>query len=60
MPWRTLLAGPIAGLIAGALMQQAGWADDAIYAAGVTVWVVVWWITEPVPIPATSLLPLAP
>ena len=59
MPWRTLLAGPIAGLIAGALMQQAGWADDAIYAAGVTVWVVVWWITEPVPIPATSLLPLA-
>jgi len=26
--------------------------------AAATVWIAVWWITEPIPIPATSLLPL--
>lgn len=26
--------------------------------AGVAIWIAVWWITEPIPIPATSLLPL--
>ena len=27
--------------------------------AAAAVWIAVWWITEPIPIPATSLLPLA-
>ena len=26
---------------------------------GVTLWVVIWWVFEPIPIPATSLIPLA-
>ena len=26
---------------------------------GITLWVVVWWIFEPIPIPVTSLLPMA-
>jgi sodium-dependent dicarboxylate transporter 2/3/5 len=32
---------------------------DAALTLGITVWVVIWWIFEPIPIPATSLLPLA-
>lgn len=43
----TLLAPPPAGLSA------AGW-----HAAGVGLLMAIWWITEPIPIPATSLLPL--
>ncbi len=43
----TLLAPPPQGLAA------AGW-----HAAGVGLLMAVWWITEPIPIPATSLLPL--
>ncbi|QVQ53513.1 DASS family sodium-coupled anion symporter [Spiractinospora alimapuensis] len=27
-------------------------------AAGITAWVAIWWATQPIPIPATSLLPL--
>jgi sodium-dependent dicarboxylate transporter 2/3/5 len=53
-----LLAGPLAGAIGAAIMLQTGWATDAVWTVFVTVWVVVWWISEPVPIPATSLLPL--
>ena len=54
-----MVAGPLAGLLAAALMRQAGWADDASLTVAITIWVVLWWITEPIPIPATSLLPMA-
>lgn len=54
-----LIAGPLAGALAGIAMHHAGWADDAAWAVAITGWVVVWWIFEPIPIPATSLLPLA-
>jgi sodium-dependent dicarboxylate transporter 2/3/5 len=34
--------------------------DSAIaFTAAITIWTAVWWIFEPIPIPATSLLPLA-
>lgn len=53
--------GPIVALLAGALMWF--YADDMSAAAcitlGITVWVVIWWMFEPIPIPATSLIPLA-
>lgn len=42
-----LLSGPPSGL------SLAAWATAALL-----VWMAVWWATEPVPIPATSLLPL--
>ncbi|MEC9071554.1 MAG: SLC13 family permease, partial [Myxococcota bacterium] len=32
---------------------------DAVVVAGVTAWMAIWWISEVVPIAATSLLPLA-
>jgi sodium-dependent dicarboxylate transporter 2/3/5 len=33
--------------------------QDAMYTAAVALWMVIWWITEAIPIPATSLIPLA-
>ena len=54
-----LLAGPAAAVLAGMALAASGFGNDAAIALGVTVLCVVWWIFEPVPIPATSLVPLA-
>ncbi|MFQ5845417.1 MAG: SLC13 family permease [Planctomycetota bacterium] len=36
------------------------WRHDAMgVVAGLTAWMAVWWMTEAIPIPATSLLPMA-
>jgi sodium-dependent dicarboxylate transporter 2/3/5 len=41
-------------------MWQSGTGGiEAAITLGITCWVVVWWIFEPIPIPATSLIPLA-
>ena len=54
-----LFAGPIlAGLVAF-FLQRAGVSDAIVWTGAVTTWVAFWWITEPIPIPATSLIPLA-
>ena len=53
-----LLAGPsLALLTALALHGTLGFA--AAVTAAVTLWCVLWWVTEPVPVPVTSLLPLS-
>lgn len=54
-----LLAGPILALLAAYLMSVGGFSDASAATLGITVLCVVWWIFEPVPIPATSLVPLA-
>jgi len=53
-----LFAGPILALLAGYLMSLGGSSDGSAITLGITLLCVVWWIFEPVPIPATSLLPL--
>lgn len=55
-----LVAGPIAALATHALLAfpESAPAVEARWAAGVLVWMAVWWITEAVPLPVTSLLPL--
>lgn len=50
--------GPLAGFILGTLLLANGFNQTAALTAGVTAWVVIWWILEPIPIPVTSLLPL--
>ncbi len=55
----TLLAGPILALLAGYLMYSADFSSEAAITLGTTVLCVVWWVFEPIPIPATSLVPLA-
>ena len=54
-----LLAGPIAAVAAGLALRAAGFEDGAAITLGVTVLCVAWWVFQPVPIPATSLVPLA-
>ena len=49
-----LLAGPVLGGLGGVAMLAAQWPADAAWAVTVTVWVVAWWILEPIPIPATD------
>ncbi|MCY4342879.1 MAG: SLC13 family permease [Gammaproteobacteria bacterium] len=52
-------AGPILAVLAALFMLQAGFDAPAAITLGVTVLCVVWWVFEPIPIPATSLVPLA-
>ncbi len=54
-----MFLGPIFGLLAFFSMWQGGASAEAAITLGVTLWVIVWWIFEPIPIPATSLLPMA-
>ncbi|MBT6558535.1 MAG: SLC13/DASS family transporter [Gammaproteobacteria bacterium] len=54
-----LPSGPAFALFAGLLMWSSTGNMEAAITLGVTFWVVVWWIFEPIPIPATSLLPMA-
>ena len=54
-----LIAGPALGLAIALLLLMSGLAAPAAITAGITVWVGTWWIFEPIPIPATSLIPFA-
>ena len=56
----SLAAGPLLAAAAFALVLglEAG-GIQAAWTAAVTVLCSVWWIAEPIPIPATSLIPLA-
>lgn len=54
-----LPAGPALALLVFLLIWQAGADIEIAITAAITVWCIVWWISEAVPIPITSLLPLA-
>lgn len=53
-----LLLGPLAALLMLAIGPPAGLNFAAWATGALLVWMAVWWATEPIPIPATSLLPL--
>ena len=58
----TLFAGPIAALMMYFSVINASSAENSTalaITAAVTILCVIWWVFEPVPIPVTSLLPLA-
>lgn len=54
-----LMAGPGAAVLLNTYLQSQGLSSDAAMTAAVAVWCVSWWIFEVVPIPVTSLIPLA-
>jgi sodium-dependent dicarboxylate transporter 2/3/5 len=54
-----VVAGPLAALVLYFVLQAQGWALPASITASVTLLCALWWIFEPIPIPITSLLPLA-
>lgn len=51
--------GPVAAVLVAGLIRAAGYDSDMAVVAFVAVLCIVWWIFEPIPIPVTSLLPLA-
>ncbi len=54
-----VLAGPVLAVLTGLLVAQSGQPQNSAIAAAITAWCVLWWLTEAVPIPITSLLPIA-
>tara|TARA_B100000676_G_C18058067_1_gene835816 strand:+ start:1097 stop:2482 length:1386 start_codon:yes stop_codon:yes gene_type:complete len=53
-----LILGPVLGAVAFGALQMTGWDTKACWTGAIAATTVVWWITEPIPIPAASLLPL--
>jgi sodium-dependent dicarboxylate transporter 2/3/5 len=54
-----LVVGPVlAGLVAWSLFL-AGHPSEICWTAAITVLCAAWWVTEAIPIPATSLIPMA-
>lgn len=54
-----LFLGPVLAAFAFLTMDSIGWDGTACWTAAITIVCATWWIFEPIPIPATSLLPLA-
>lgn len=54
-----LIAGPLLAIAVAAGMNQSGWEGQACWTGAVAILCVVWWIFEPIPIPATAIIPLA-
>lgn len=50
-------AAPVVALV-GATALPAGLSTEGKMTAGVAIWMAIWWITEAVPIPVTSLIPI--
>ncbi|MEM7371164.1 MAG: SLC13 family permease [Bacteroidota bacterium] len=54
-----LLLGPILFLLVWVFFQAEGFSTEARAVLGITCWIACWWVSEAVPIPITSLLPLS-
>lgn len=54
----TLFLGPTLATVAFFSLSLAGWDNNACWTAAVTTLCAIWWIFEPIPIPATSLIPI--
>ena len=54
-----LIAGPGLACAVYLWMNLSGWESPACWAGAIAILCVVWWIFEPIPIPATSIVPLA-
>lgn len=54
-----LISGPLAGFLTAYLVVLSDWPFTAAFTAGITVLCAIWWIFEPLPIPVTSLIPIA-
>ncbi|MGX5201552.1 SLC13 family permease [Aliikangiella sp. IMCC44632] len=55
----TLWVTPLLSIALGVSLTSSGFSREVAIVAGVTLLCAIWWITEPIPIPITSLIPLA-
>ncbi|MFT5012487.1 MAG: sodium-dependent dicarboxylate transporter 2/3/5 [Patiriisocius sp.] len=53
-----LFLGPLLAAVAYFALASQGWEAPACWTGAVALLVATWWIFEPIPIPATSLLPI--
>lgn len=53
-----LFAGPVIAALGAGAMLLSGWSSEAAWTVAITGLTVIWWIFEPIPIPATSLIPI--
>lgn len=54
-----LICGPLLAAAVATSMNISGWHVETCWTAAIVMLCVVWWIFEPIPIPATSLIPIA-
>lgn len=54
-----LILGPVLAAAGYFGLASNGWEPVACWTGAVALLVATWWITEPIPIPATSMLPIA-
>lgn len=54
-----LVISPLLGVFLYALLMQFGLDQKAAITAGITLLTILFWVTEAIPIPATSLIPFA-
>ena len=58
-PRRTVWPGVITGFLLSLILLSLDYSPDIVVTAVLGWLCVVWWIFEPIPIPVTSLLPIA-
>ncbi len=54
-----LALGPLLGVAVWFLLWGADLPTAAAWCGAITAWCAVWWVAEPIPIPATSIIPFA-
>jgi sodium-dependent dicarboxylate transporter 2/3/5 len=52
------IAGPLLFIIILLLPPAEGMTNEARAVMAITAWIAIWWVTEAIPIPVTSLLPI--
>ncbi|GGI41655.1 SLC13 family permease [Mammaliicoccus stepanovicii] len=53
-----LILGPLLFIVILLFFKADGLSQNGVFVMAATLWIAVWWITEAIPIPATSLMPL--
>jgi sodium-dependent dicarboxylate transporter 2/3/5 len=56
--WLSIISGPFLFFVIVLFVHPSGMSEPARMVLASTLWVAAWWITEAIPIPVTSLLPL--